>query len=720
MTTASPESLYPPAPANVPADLVRPALRYRLMVVLVLLGLFLFLLVYIALMAGWLVVLLWALFPPADVLEQLGQSTEASVLFVVLRCGLCAASAMFFAFLFKGFLARQVQDPLDYVEITEDRQPELFRFIRRLCGDVGCPMPARAYVNADVNAAVFHPTSVWGLVAPPPKNLLIGLGLVNMIDLAEFKALLAHEFGHFSQRSLRLESYMRLVHLTIYNMLYVRDSWDNWMIQGFDTPVVSAFAVPLYMLVEGTRKGLGSLFTGLDLAYRSLSRQLEFNADLASVRATGSDAVVNLLEKIDPAVAAMMQADRELALAAEHQCYSRDLFFHQQRAAEALRTTESQSATSAGADPGRVVNRATIWADHPSHADRQENAKRRYFPSPRDDRPAWVLFQDAGALRQETTRCYYELWFHVDPAEVALEPDRVQAFLDEERAVLAIDARYRGVYDNRYLELRDMEELVSQTLNTITPPAEQLASFVAGLYSDELVARLGDRRRRLDEAQMLSELSAQGKGAGQFTFRGELHAGAEAGVLLTRVDGELEEDRQYLERFDRRVFTLHQRLAVDLGEGAKHRQRYEFQLALEQVLQIAWGAFSRVEDVLRFLSSRSSIRVDEISGLVAPLGESGEGIAELYRQSAHLVLLPLSHLPAGEKLSSVLPPMLDTSALGSSESLHSGLLQRTHGQLMTIIDRLQRIRIKSLSAILALQEELVSKWALARASESRA
>ena len=43
---------------------------------------------------------------------------------------------------------------------------------------------------------------VLNLLIPSKKNLEIGLGLVNAVSLGELKAVLAHEFGHFAQRSM--------------------------------------------------------------------------------------------------------------------------------------------------------------------------------------------------------------------------------------------------------------------------------------------------------------------------------------------------------------------------------------------------------------------------------------------------------------------------------------------------------------------------------------
>ena len=64
--------------------------------------------------------------------------------------------------------------------------------------------PHRVFLTPDVNAAVFYRESLLSLLLPTSKNLVIGLGLVNQLNLSEFKAVLAHEFGHFSQNSMKL------------------------------------------------------------------------------------------------------------------------------------------------------------------------------------------------------------------------------------------------------------------------------------------------------------------------------------------------------------------------------------------------------------------------------------------------------------------------------------------------------------------------------------
>src|SRR5207253_2918004 len=64
------------------------------------------------------------------------------------------------------------------------------------------------------------------------KNLYLGLGLVNAVNLTEFKAVLAHEFAHISQKSMAVNNYAYLAITVAENMFYGRDFLDDWLERG--------------------------------------------------------------------------------------------------------------------------------------------------------------------------------------------------------------------------------------------------------------------------------------------------------------------------------------------------------------------------------------------------------------------------------------------------------------------------------------------------------
>src|SRR5205823_3701652 len=83
------------------------------------------------------------------------------------------------------------------------------------------------FIVPDVNAAVVTHTGFASLFWPTGKDLLIGLGLVNMLNLSEFKSVLAHEFGHFAQRSTRLSGYVYTILNLFQGMVFARDWFDD-------------------------------------------------------------------------------------------------------------------------------------------------------------------------------------------------------------------------------------------------------------------------------------------------------------------------------------------------------------------------------------------------------------------------------------------------------------------------------------------------------------
>src|SRR5205807_10058326 len=89
------------------------------------------------------------------------------------------------------------------------------------------PFRARSYLSPQVNAGVFYSRSLLDLSYPVRKNLVIGLGLVNALNVNEFKAVLAHEFGHFSQSATALGVYVYTATSILADMVWGRDAWDE-------------------------------------------------------------------------------------------------------------------------------------------------------------------------------------------------------------------------------------------------------------------------------------------------------------------------------------------------------------------------------------------------------------------------------------------------------------------------------------------------------------
>jgi Zn-dependent protease with chaperone function len=115
--------------------------------------------------------------------------------------------------------------------VTRADQPQLFEFIDRLADEARAPRAHKVYLSPRVNAAVFYDLSLLNLVVPSKKNLEIGLGLVNVVTLGELKAVLAHEFGHFAQRSMAVGRWVYIARQIASHVVSRRDALDKFLKQ---------------------------------------------------------------------------------------------------------------------------------------------------------------------------------------------------------------------------------------------------------------------------------------------------------------------------------------------------------------------------------------------------------------------------------------------------------------------------------------------------------
>jgi len=121
--------------------------------------------------------------------------------------GLMLVGALVLFFLLKFIFSVNKVDRSNLLKITRAEEPELFKMIDEIVREVGTEFPKNVFLSSGVNACVFYDSSFWSMFFPVKKNLEIGMGLVNASRTDELKAILSHEFGHFSQKTLRTGSY---------------------------------------------------------------------------------------------------------------------------------------------------------------------------------------------------------------------------------------------------------------------------------------------------------------------------------------------------------------------------------------------------------------------------------------------------------------------------------------------------------------------------------
>lgn len=721
--------LYTPAPAGVPPDLTVPSRRYRIQVIVVLVCLLVFVLAYLALIAGaGYLAYLSITYPWVDIPRGRG-----AAVYIGARLGLIAAAVMLFLFLLKGLFKRQQPDETLHVEITEEAQPRLFAYLRALCDETQAPRPYRVYVSPEVNAAVFYETSLLSLVLPVRKNLLIGLGLVNVLNLSEFKAVLAHEFGHFSQSSMKLGSYVYVANRIIADMVYGRDYWDQWLdVWKAQDLRVSFFAWVLFGVVWIIRKILGGVFSLINFTNAALSRQMEFHADKVAVSVTGSDALIHALSRLDFASEALGTAVDQLRSAAHHHLYTDDLFRHQTEAMAFLRQQRQQPnlgepppLPSDPNTPNKVftpedVGTPQMWASHPSNFDREQSAKTPYIRGREDGRSPWQLFDQVDELKATVTAKFNKVVFEVDRLHTpATAAETVHRFIQQEQAEMQQNPRYHGFYDDRFIEPGDLDQIIEEVARAPWSE-EQLAAAYTAAFGPELAQRMAEFTQRRGDFFTLvrlktGDLSLKGK---TFTLRDREYRLADVDDLLQSTDRELEGIAEQLKQTDRTIFTTHYQMAEQLNPelSAALVERYRFQLGVEKLIREMNQQRGKLEGVLGFMANKQGgLDAGEFNEIRGFFVEACDTIDKMLAAAEPMQLPALASIEAGTSLREFLFPegrVVHFNAWheGKDNQIDGKWIGQFLAQCGKIDERMKRVAAKNLGKLVALQEHIATAW----------
>ncbi|VTS01490.1 M48 family metallopeptidase [Tuwongella immobilis] len=695
---------YPPSPVDVPEDLTQPTGNYTLQVVALLMSLLAFIAVYIGLIA--LNIYLFNL------------SIRYDNILGIIICPIITL------FLVKGFFSRERPDKTLHIEIEEAEHPTLFAFIHKLCDETGAPLPSKVYVSPDVNAAMMQELSLLNLVFPARRNLLIGLGLVNSLNLSEFKAVMAHEFGHFSQKSLALNQYVYVASRIVRQLVYGRDWFDNILSKiGMLDLRLALFTWTIQGIMWVIRKTLAGLFYVITLGRLAMSRQMEFNADLVAVSVTGSDAIVHALSRLDFANESLDQVFNDLKDAADHQLYTADMFHHHTHAAEYLRRVRNKPTL--GMPPplpksgdgrkqrifteGDETGIPAMWASHPANYLREENAKELYIPGKIDDRSPWILFSNVDELRERMTRKVYRLVFNVPKNTELVDPERVQTFIDDERSETTYDPKYHGAYDGRPIRPGDLAGIVDQ-VGEEPWETDRLQRVYEKLYR-ELEERMPEYNKTREEYHLLKAYLDDKKAPSEIPFRKGTIDRHEAKKLVKKLEKSLDDQIDWLASFDRRVVLVHCQLAYRLSEQALRDliNRYRFQLRIQELHTDCAGLIEHVNSHLALLGSGGNLPAEQFEQITSVLREARNWLRTKSKECREIRIPRLKNFEAGTILGDFLFPEPVLSDLDGA-SITGKWIDKLFKQLNGFRSRSARIHFKNLGTILKMQDEYADRW----------
>lgn len=555
------EHIYPANPTNIPADFTKPSSAHKRQAALAAAGLVLFVVLYFAL-TGWFA---WSAYQL--ILIDLAGTKRNLFLWV-----LALSSGFLAIFMVKALLFVKKGSITQDYEVTAQSEPQLMAFLNRLADETGAPRPHRVFLSPRVNACVFYDLSLLNFIFPSKKNLEIGLPLVNALTLSELKAVLAHEFGHFAQRSMALGNWVYIAQQIAAHIIARRDALDNFLrfLSGIDLRI-AWIGWLLRLIVWSLRATMETVFNLVLLAQRALSREMEFQADLVAVTVTGSDALIHALHKLQAADEAWDSAQNFLNDQVNQGKANKDVFTLQTRVLQHTSKILNDPLYGKAApipqeNPDRhrvftadIAQPPRMWATHPYNHEREQNAKKTYVPGVLDNRSAWEIFDNPQALKETFTSKLLERF------KVEFKSDNeIFSELDKRYEREYLNSRYRGAYLGR-----SFVRHASKPEQLYEAQIDSAIDTLRTLYPEELTGKL-DTLRKLEKERGLLTALRDGfytPPDGVIRFRGREVNKRELPALIETLNDECNAAHQQVFRHDQECRSAHRTAARQLGKG---------------------------------------------------------------------------------------------------------------------------------------------------------
>ncbi|MBT30235.1 MAG: hypothetical protein CMO01_11295 [Thalassobius sp.] len=554
--------LYPISPDIKDKSFLKPSKKFRESAIGVIVSIIVFSLFYLLLLSASIALLLGCLWLGFMIL-----SVKLSFLTIAAGLGIIGLGVMLFIFCIKFVFSKSVEENPERVEISEKEFPKLFEFIRQVNVETQTKFPKKIFLSPDVNARVFYNSSFWSMFFPVRKNLEIGLGLVNTLNVSEFKGVLAHEFGHFSQKSMKLGSYIYVVNKSIFNLVYEKDNWDNVLAEWIQGGGIFGFYARLtYWIAQGLRALLSSAYNLINIYYSKLSKEMEFHADAVAVSLAGVASFKQALRKISFADAAYNYTLENLKSLSSSNKASKNLFsnhgFMLQILAErnkiewqngSINITDEVLTKSISLSRVFVENQ---WATHPSLEEREANFKDVETICTPVENSAWELFDSKEQIQEKLTQLIYSISFPETELEEINEAE-FETYIKEEFEKNTSPEAYKGFYDDRKLFEFEIDELVKEEVANAT---------FESIYSKENAEKIKRFYSNKEDLEILYQIRNKENKIRFFEFDNQKYKRNQIAPIIQSLRDEIKQQEIAVNELDKRAFQLNYSHALKSGK----------------------------------------------------------------------------------------------------------------------------------------------------------
>lgn len=533
-----------------------------------------------------------------------------SFITIMLGLGLASFGVLILIFLLKFIFKSHTVDRSNLMEITKPDEQELFSLVEEIVKQVDTSFPKKIYLSTDVNASVFYDSNFWSMLFPIRKNLQIGLGLVNTVSKSELKAILSHEFGHFSQKSMKIGSYVYNVNQVIYNLLHDNDSYDR-VIQSWAnlSNYLAIFVMLALKFIQGIQWILGKIYIVVNKSYMSLSREMEFHADEIAASVTGYEPLKTSLLRMTLADHSMNEVLSFYGNKVSSNQKSKNLY-REQSFVMNLIAQDSDLAIEHNfpvipSDFGDKFNKSKLivkdqWASHPSTEDRVAKLEATGFIATSiDNTPAMELFSNGDQLQRKLTASIF------DPVQYEEEASTITYEIFREEYIgnfteKSFPKMFAGYYDSKNIEPFDLTSLSPLTDDT----------QVDDLYADEKVELVYTSIALQNDLATLIQIRDKQLPTNTFDYDGKKYKRKHSKTLVPTLQAELNQVNQEVKNNDVLIYRKFKQLETQQSTSKKLEQLYTDFFNFSAAFDNEYAIYTNLSADLQFISTTTA--VDEI------------------------------------------------------------------------------------------------------------
>lgn len=526
---------------------------------------------------------------------------------LALGIGLASLGVMIIIFLLKFLFKRNKTDLSNFTEVKRSEEPKLFAFIDEIVIETKTNFPKRVFLSTEVNASVFYDSSFWSMFLPIKKNLHIGMGLVNSVTHDELKAILAHEFGHFSQRTMKVGSFVYNVNQIIHNMLYDNDSYGNliqkWAnVSGYFSIFVAAAA----KIIQGIQWILQKMYSIVNTSYMALSREMEFHADEVAANVTGYIPLKTSLLRMDLADKSYNSVLQFYENKFSEGWISENIFkehafimkFYAEKQGIAIvnRLPEVKPENTNSFNTSKLVIK-NQWASHPEIEERIAALEKIGIVKPNPNiEPASNIFTNAKKTEEKLTQKLFErVSFPTENIKINFDNFTKEFEADYKRE--SFDEVFKGYYNQHSPTKFSIENTTTST------------DKFENLFNDEMATLPKELATAQQDVMILENIKIGYYDINTFDYEGIKYNKSDVNKAINKIENEIKKLQEKLTLHDQKIYNYFHTIATQKNKTLEFESATKKYLDFDKKFDENFELNNKISNALEFINKETPFEI---------------------------------------------------------------------------------------------------------------